>query len=227
MFTFTRCFPHPEDKVRTESTATQQRFYDDQRQYPPGAYRQESLAWRGGAWRTLTAHERALVHGMPLSVIDAIAPALPAPARHQVQCSAVGNGYHLPSLMLAVVILLQLGPSLAWGTAEAWTPAMALPRFQLSDPEEAGLRQRFSGSIFDPYRYKKHTTLLLAKELVADMEDQLKPLDLPSAVFLEVEQELQAVDLASLQLFYIWATERGHTALEAGPSWRPQREREH
>ena len=74
IFTFARQFPHPEDRVASEDKATVQRFRADNRQFPPGAYRSSSLAWRGSEWRQLTPQERAHIHGFPASILGAIAP---------------------------------------------------------------------------------------------------------------------------------------------------------
>ena len=100
-----------------------------------------------------------------------------------------------------------------------------LPATALLDHEERGLAYRFAGSPFDPAKYQHHRMLLQAEDIVQDIADQLQNLGLAKKVYEQLKRNLLAVDLAPLQLYYLWISDRGYTELEARPTWRPQRER--
>ena len=107
MHTFTREFHHPADRTHTCSSEAVNRFHEDARRFPPAAYEQESLLWRKEEWRQPTPTERALIHGMPPCLIRSLQSHV-GKQTIAMQNSAVGNGYHLPSMMLALFILFQL-----------------------------------------------------------------------------------------------------------------------
>ena len=56
--------------------------------------------------------------------------------------SAVGNGFHMPSLMLALLILVQMA-----NVTDATEPLRSL-----ADAQEEQLRSRIFGTAFDPIR---------------------------------------------------------------------------
>ena len=65
MHTFTREFFHPTDRVRQATPAAAARFFEDDRRFPPAAYEETSLVWKGSQWRQLLPEERAQIMGVP------------------------------------------------------------------------------------------------------------------------------------------------------------------
>ena len=65
MHTFTREFFHPTDRVRQATPAAAARFFEDARRFPPAAYEETSLVWKGSQWRQLLPEERAQIMGVP------------------------------------------------------------------------------------------------------------------------------------------------------------------
>ena len=65
MHTFTREFFHPTDRVRQPTPAAAARFFEDDRRFPPAAYEEPSLVWKGSQWRQLLPLERAQIMGVP------------------------------------------------------------------------------------------------------------------------------------------------------------------
>ena len=87
------------------------------------------------------------------------------------------------------------------------------------------LARRFFGSPFDPAVYTGHHLTLTAAQVVEDMQVQLRQFQVQEVVWGQVLERMSRVDLAALQIFFTWACSRGHTGLEAPPSWRPQRDK--
>ena len=137
----------------------------------------------------------------------------------------LGNGFHTPSLMLAIIVMLQLGPTLATPTPTPFSPDRLSAVTRLSDPREQALAERFYGSPFDPATFRGHHSMLSVKQLVADMADQFRDLALPATMWGQLARNLRSIDTEFAQAYFVWLGRRGHTAEEAPPSWRPQRER--
>ena len=111
-YPFTREFWHPDERTDASRSA-QERWRTDGRKFPPGAYEDQNLAWRGEQWRALLAEEKAQLHGMP--------PRAPFRGDRVKDCDfeeveknahcLIGNGFHIPSLMLVFILLLQAVPA--------------------------------------------------------------------------------------------------------------------
>ncbi|CAE7251191.1 unnamed protein product, partial [Symbiodinium sp. KB8] len=101
MHTFTREFYHPEDHIREVSPSAAERFLQDGKRFPPAAYEEHSLLWRKEEWRTPTPEERSQVMGIPPACTEAMQGT--AAVRTQKRNSAIGNGFHIPSLLVATV----------------------------------------------------------------------------------------------------------------------------
>ena len=103
---FTREFSRPEDRIHKSSPEAVARFRDDSRRFPPSAYEEQSVLWRKDAWRQPTPSERAQMMGVPPSAVASV-PA-PMPKKRQLQNSLLGNGFHLPSVLVMLCFLPQL-----------------------------------------------------------------------------------------------------------------------
>ena len=188
MHTFTREFYHPEDRVPEVSPAAAERFYADQRRFPPGAYEEHSLLWHGKQWRQPSPAERCQMMCLP--------PALVAPARGnqvkrtQAQNSFIGNGFHIP----CVVALMAMLPSIL--------EAKFVPSF--TSAEEAALRDRLRHTVWEPGRLEAMPGLLTAAEVCLDLRIQFAFADIPDRTWHQVLVRLQACDLASLQAYPMW-----------------------
>ena len=112
---FTRAFPHPLDKGSRVSDAAIQRFRKDQARFPVHQYEQKALLWKESCWRTPSAAERAAIMGVPPSMLEAATAPEPLlrGATEDLRCSLVGNGFHIPSLMLVIVLSCALLPARA------------------------------------------------------------------------------------------------------------------
>ena len=108
LFLFTQEFQHPNEKTQATADA-KSRWQQDGRRFPQLAYEAENLVWRGAEWRTLTAEERAALHGFHPEVAKPAQMSRSAPGRdvEAMANSAIGNGFHLPSMMLFMFLLLQ------------------------------------------------------------------------------------------------------------------------
>ena len=163
MHTFTREFYHPEDRVPEVSPEAAERFYADQRRFPPGAYEENSLLWQGRQWRQPSPAERCRLMCLP--------PALVAPARGnqvkrtQVQNSFIGNGFHIP----CVVALLAMLPSIL--------EAKFVPSF--TSNEEAALGARLRHTVWEPGRLEVMPGVLTATEVCQDLQLQFAFADIP------------------------------------------------
>ena len=52
--------------------------------------------------------ERALIHGVPPSLVEALGQGRTAELATAEQNNAIGSGFHIPSVMLAIILLFQL-----------------------------------------------------------------------------------------------------------------------
>ena len=107
MYPFTREFCHPNEPTRA-SWETVQRWQKDEKRFPVDAYAEGNLLWRGAEWRTLSSAERAQAHGCPPAAVrpDHMKEMQEKEAERLANC-AVGNGFHIPSVMLVFMLLLQ------------------------------------------------------------------------------------------------------------------------
>ena len=210
-YVFTREFYHPADRISDSSPEATARFFKDNRRFPPSAYEKESLVWRKEQWRQLTPAERAQMHGLPPSLIAAIhAPTVQG--KVALQNSAVGNGFHMPSLMIALLIAFQLIPGL---------DAAQLHQNPI-DQEEQDLKMRVSHTAFDPQVVEAFPGKLSQTQLMESMQSQLPVLHEQDPVWrcvLDIGDE----DLQRLQVFWVFCQLRGHDQLEYGPDWAMQR----
>ena len=145
---FTREFSHPEDRIHKSSPEAVSRFREDDRRFPPSAYEEQSLVWR----KPLPS-ERAQIMGVPPSAVAAVSA--PMPKKRQAQNSLLGNGFHLPSLL----VILCFSPQLL-------DAKMAPP---LTTQGEQDLRQRLVGTVWEPGRIQQFPGLMTAAGPESDL----------------------------------------------------------
>ncbi|CAE7300004.1 DNMT3A, partial [Symbiodinium necroappetens] len=107
--TFTRSFEHPRLPDVAASDEARRRYQEGERAYPAFAYEDASLLWKGREWRQPNAQERATLMGIPSSILQWAAPEEEdVQHRERVRASLIGNSFHVPSLMVVLMILLQM-----------------------------------------------------------------------------------------------------------------------
>lgn len=99
---YKRIFPL---KGQDDSQAAE-RFLSDCRRFPPGSYEERSLVWKNAEWRQLEPSERAQIMGIPVAALAAV-PGGPD-QRLAKQNSLIGNGFHIPSILVLLMMLHQL-----------------------------------------------------------------------------------------------------------------------
>ena len=106
--TLTTVFPHPADRPppsSQEDPHLMQRFLDDQRRRPPHAYVKGNMLWRKGVARSLSPCECEQLMGLPIGATKDLKPAKGSDAV-SARLHAIGNGFHLPSVMMIIAIML-------------------------------------------------------------------------------------------------------------------------
>ena len=126
----------------------------------------------------------------------------------------VGNGFHLPSVMLALLLLFQLAPQ-----SQAITLYMGLP-----DAQEEAVRRRICHTAFDPQVVKAFPGVLTPAAIRASMQAQL-PMLPPAHRAWRCIDEWDEDHTRMLQSFWIFSRMQGHDDLECGPEWAMQRRR--
>ena len=222
MFPFTREFHHPDDGNR-EPWEVIQRWQQDDKRFPVGAYAEENLLWRGREWRTPTSAERAQAHGCPPAAIrpDFMNDVKSKEAERVANC-AVGNGFHIPSMMLVFMLLLQSAATCSP------TPSTTMRYTQ----DENMLRRRVQGTVFEPRALVNMPGLLTPDDCIDQMELIFKDLSgdgtsrtakLPwRTIRLRLRDQEAAVH--SLQRFWAHEILRGQEDGPMGPRARTAQE---
>ena len=193
MYTFTREFYHPTDRVRDVPPEVANRFYEDNCRFPPGAYSDSSLVWKKDVWRTLTPEERSQVMGYPPESFSAVSGN--AAARIQAKNSLIGNGFHLYSVMVLFCFL----PALL----EAKIPA------PLVCNDESALQSRLLGTIWEPGRLSQFPGILTAQDVVREMHTMFPLCPVQECIWDRTIQRLSACQLWELQAYFGWCKLHG------------------
>ena len=203
MHTFTREFRHPTDRVSQATPGAAGRFEADHRRFPPTAYEERSLLWRGDLWRVPSPAERAEVMGFPPGLLRPVAGT--QDQRVQIQNSLVGNGFHIPSIMLLLCLLPQLLQ------AKFVAP-------HLDDAQEVALLGRLEGTVWQPGRIDTFPGLLDASQLVPEIQSQFLAFPFPESLRSQITARLQTCRLSWLQFFTAWMRSRDNDWMCLGPT---------
>ena len=157
MYPFTREFPHPEEPTRAKWDVVE-RFKADGRRFPVDSYESGNLAWRGKEWRTLTSSERAQIHGFPPAAVKPDGTKNEDREKERVANCAIGNGFHSPSIMVVMILLLQAAKVVAGG-----------PRGLGPAGDEVALRMRIRGTVFDEDFLAGTTGLMSPDDCITQM----------------------------------------------------------
>ena len=217
LFPFTREFWHPRDQgiERRVSAGALARWESDLRRFPPAVYEAENLAWRDNEWRTLSPKEGATLHGLPARILDAV----PTEGRtyaetRAVQNSLLGNGFHIPSLMLFFMTLFSLVEQ---------APASAIPSAALAyAPDEAALRRSVAGTVFQPGILRDVPGVLSSAALMREIQRQLHGTFISEEAWTRAADKLTDHDVADLQVYWVDTQWRHLCPSPQGPQWSAQ-----
>ena len=173
----------------------------DARRFPPSAYEDRSLLWKGDEWRQPLPSERAQLMGVPPDCLESVPG--DAALKRQRQNSLLGNGFHISSVlailcMLPQVLDAKLVPSLRWGP-------------------EVDLHERLQHTVWEPGRLAAMPGLLTAHSIVQRLPSFFPDCDVPADVWNDVERRLAHCRLTELQAYAAWCTLRGLPTDELGP----------
>ena len=125
-----------------------------------------------GPWRTTPAAERAHLHGIPPAAVQVASERAWSHQECAANC-AIGNGFHLPSMMVMFVLLLQG----AVGTPACTSRGNTLARGYEYAQHERELRRRIHNTVFDEVFLFATPGLLGAKVFVDEMASLFVNLD--------------------------------------------------
>ncbi|CAE7257437.1 unnamed protein product [Symbiodinium microadriaticum] len=192
VFTFTREFFHPDDSTQGVPAQAVRRFRQDSQRFPPAAYNETSLVWRGDEWRQLSPSERSQMLGVPPSATAAVTGN--QDERCRVRNSLLGNGFHLPSILVLISVLAQL--------CDAKISFMP-------DPQQEALRARTANTVWGGDWLYNAPGLLSVDDVVHDMEMQLEQLSVPPLIWQECRTSLSHCDIVLPQAFSCFQRSRG------------------
>ena len=213
-FTFTRCFVHPTDATEGVSRAAIKRFETAGKPFPPGAFETNSMLHKGHHMRVPDADEKCGMMGIQEDMV-----ALPAQTTHVApsmlgtqgrSASLVGNSLHMPTIMLALIILLQL-PQPTCG--RLWS---------MSCVEERKLQGNTWGTIWWPGMLDEWPGIMSAHDVVEDIKDMFSLLPVQEFDWLKLEVRLASCNIAWLQVYWADASSRGLDPVQQGPQWSMQ-----
>ena len=218
IFPFTREFWHPADPGIEASVSPDalERWHADARRFPAKAYEEHSLAWRGAEWRTLSPQERAMIHGFPARVVQGV----PDEGRtyneiRAIQNTLIGNGFHIPSLMLFFLALFTLVPQSNASPTADWA----------YNPEERGLRDRVRNTVFQPGLVQNMPGTLDKDALLDDVRRQLHGVTVSTAAWVAALKALRNDDVVALQTYWVDTQLRHLCPSPQGPEWKAQASR--
>ena len=206
---FSRAFKHPPDHGPRQDPVVMQRFREHGQWFPLFNYEENALLRKKDQWKVPNSSERAQIMGIPPAALK-WAPRTPRSETQaeQVRCSLIGNSFHVPSCMLALIMLFQLCPQ-----ASAIPPAAYVGL-------EKHIRQNAQDSVWQPGLVDNFPGVLGWTELARLTSRSLAP----SGVVLPdlCPSPGLNVALAKLQVYWVDTQMRGLPAAPQGPEWRQQ-----
>ena len=117
------------------------------------------MLWRCGEWRQPSPNERATIMGLPTTAVQEILSDEPDKRKRTAKINgAIGNSFHIPSMMLVLVFLFQLGDRVM---------STPVPR-PWEDQEEQSLRRRIRDTVFDDVYIGKSLFLTTPLDIAKD-----------------------------------------------------------
>ena len=164
--TFTQAIDHSVVPDVRASPDAVRRYMSDDRTFPAFAYEDHSLLWRGSQWRQPCASERAEIMSIPSSMLSWLdsAQEMSHQERERARASVVGNSFHVPSIMLALVLLFQMLPACT---------GIPPPRYSAF---ERCMRSQVQGSVFQPGMVESCPYLMHPEQLLVEVRSHFSPL---------------------------------------------------
>ena len=206
--TFTREFYHLGDKLSQVSPHAGERFLADSRRFPPGAYEERSLVWKTDAWHPLEPSERGQIMGLPVAAASAVQGG--PDQRRAKQNSLIGNGFHIPSILVLLMLMPQL-------LEAKMTKQPVSPDFDLRD--------RLRNTVWAPGRLDSMSGMLSPMDIVKEMQLMLPFEQLQPLLWQDTFGRLGMCNLTQLQACTAWRRLRGESLQLLGPTPLGGRER--
>ena len=126
-------------------------------------------------FRPPLAAERAEVHCFPSSMIEAADFPGSKPSEEEGhRCSLVGNGFHIPSVMIALILLSSLQ------VVDSHRPPIQSP---LTELWETRLRNAVQGTVFEPGACEHFPGVYTSSDIANELRELFKPLGIKSSGF--------------------------------------------
>ena len=126
-------------------------------------------------FRPPLAAERAEVHCFPSSMIEAADfPGSKPSEEDGHKCSLVGNGFHIPSVMIALILLASL---------QVVDSQRAPIHSPLAEFWETRLRNAVQGTVFEPGACEHFPGVYTSSDVANELWELFKPLDINRVAF--------------------------------------------
>ena len=170
----------------------------------PQEHDENALVWKGDACRCLYPSEKAQLYGLPSDLLKAFHC-----QNDTVRASVVASSIHVPSIALVFSHALQCVPQVSRS---------------LSAADEALLKKRVAGTVFQPGIVDSFAGLVCASQLAAALISRCNEHGLN---FTKSRQDLVSalsqVNFAQLQVYWVDTQLRGRLPAPQGLDWAQQR----
>ncbi|CAE8638050.1 unnamed protein product, partial [Polarella glacialis] len=163
MATFSQEFGHLPVNLSKLTQGALRRFEADGRRFPAISYEPQSLMWsKSGTWRPPCPTERASLMMLPHDVVTSVSvdSSEETPQREARQNNLVGNSFHIPSLMMVLILLFQ--------TIQAKGSLLPEPTWAHLEPE-FDLQRAVQHAVLQPGLGESWTELIEPTALLASM----------------------------------------------------------
>ena len=199
--TFTTAFSHPYDRgVEKASKNAKKHFEEDGKRFPLPHYEDANLVWKRDCARPLCAEEREVLHGFPKDFGLDMTEDAKTQSNESRRCSAVGNGFHIPSLKLLLALLLNLSIQKCIVKAEGCTESF-------EEKRKDHTQSWWERSEHQQWWCKEPSGAIQGKEFAEKVLALLPTHLLDRKVVEEASMKLEKLDTTSLQCFKAYAAE--------------------
>ena len=206
--TFTTCFPHPADRGPVGSLSVMESFRQDKARFPLSQYVAGNLVVSSsGASRPLTADEREELMGLPHQYTQALQPRQGV-SHEDARCSAIGNGWHVPTMTMLLFVLLQQATSLH------------IPRPLRNEsaiPPGSWRAQHIPGSFWDLESETLPEDCIPTDFLMKHATDMFPVSFFPTPLLRQFEEQVASINFKAYTLFVRYARAHGRGNDIGGP----------
>ena len=206
--TFTTAFRHPADRGASLPKCCWDAFEADNRRYPLSQYVTGNLVTSvDGTSRPLSASEREDLHSLPADYTKPLRPSIGV-SHEDTRCTAIGNGWHVPTITLMLFLLLQC------------VNAVTLPPQLVSRdtmPQGRWAEIHATGTFWDLSRPLPAGDLLSVDRVMNEAVAAFPAGFFPAASLARFESELRQINLAPFAIFPEYARAHGRPSACGGP----------